>query len=118
MVKKISNQKIEYDADIDALYVHRYPEQKEVYGSLHLGNFVIDVDSEGIIIGLEIDNASEILGMKPEKLETINDAAITVMRQNGIVLIRYQMTFQGASEKHTGSVVIPQQKLPAKVLSQ
>ena len=118
MVKKIDSKKIEYNAEIDALHVYRYPEQKAVYGSLQLGNFIIDIDNEGMIIGLEIDNASEILGIKPEKLETINDAAITVMSQNGVVVIRYQIAFKNAPEKHTGSVVIPQQKLPAKILSQ
>jgi len=85
MMKKIGDKKIEYNAKIDTLHVYRYPEQKVVYGSLQLGNFIIDIDSKGMIIGLEIDNASEILGLKPEKLETINDATVTVMFQHSVV---------------------------------
>lgn len=111
MIKTLSDKNVEYDLDLDALYISKHKAKKEVIGSFSLGNFVIDIDVDGSIVGLEIDNASEILGVKPALLSEAKDGNITVFIQNNVLLIRYRIIFGRAQTPYTGVCAIPQNKI-------
>ena len=107
---------VEYNAEIDSLSMYKEG-KRDVFGSVTIGNFIIDVDNQGKIISLEIDNASEILGITQKKLQEIEDAKINIVCQNNVVMVRYQINFKKTTSIHTGSIIIPQQKLSAKILA-
>lgn len=57
-------QKIEYDKTVDALYVYSGSAARKVYKTIKLNSRVLfDVDKKGMIVGIEVLDAS-----KPWKL--------------------------------------------------
>ena len=65
--------KIEYDREVDAIYI--YLQQKQVVKTIELSNSVkVDLDEEGNLIGLEVLDASkryslaDILNISTENL--------------------------------------------------
>jgi len=71
--------KIDYDKEADALYI--YLRKGKVSRSKPEGDdFVIDVDKEGRIIGLEVLNASRYMKRKSGKLEVgVGDKTLSLV---------------------------------------
>ena len=66
--------KLEYDKNVDAAYIYfKYPiEDGEVENTIELNeNIILDFDASGKLLGVEILNASKILGKK-----TIQEAIV------------------------------------------
>ena len=102
------NKTIEYNSDIDSIYI--YKTKKDVIGSITLGNFVIDVDLNGSVIGLEIDNASEVMGIEPSLLLECKEGKIEVFVHNNMLIVRYLLIY-GDAQKYLGMCAIPQNKI-------
>jgi uncharacterized protein YuzE len=49
--------KIDYDVEGDSLFV--YSENQESSGSIEIGNFILDLDSNGNLVSMEFLDASE-----------------------------------------------------------
>ena len=66
-----ADTKIIYDKNEDILYLSRGRKAK---ASIEIGDFVIDIDFKGFVSAIEILNASENLGVKPDVLKKIKEA--------------------------------------------
>lgn len=106
MNKKALNQnisvkkklKITYDKEIDAMYI--YLEKGKYHISKEIGDFIVDFDSKGKLLGIEILDASKVLR---ENLEFFlrNDLKGEAKRQKNT----YNVAF--ASKKPAYSLLLP-----------
>ena len=76
-----------YEEDLDILYIYNNPEKEKVAGNFVLGNFVLDVDGNGKILGIEIDCASKFFKMPSEQLNNIKTASIEVMKFGNMITL-------------------------------
>ncbi len=109
MNKTLLNKGVEYDSELDSLHIYKN-KGKDIIGSITLGNFILDVDIDGSIVGLEIDNASEVLGIEPSLLSESKEGIIEVFVQNKVLIIRYRLIY-GKAQHHSGMCAIPQNKI-------
>ena len=86
-----SNTKIIYEEQEDILYLSK---KRHVKASIEVGDFVIDVDRDGFISGIEILNASENLNLSPEKLSDITNAKMLVTYKPGYVYMVLALAFK------------------------
>lgn len=84
--------KYEYEKEYDILNLYLNDNPEDIYGSLPFNNLVIDIAKDGSIVGLQIDNASDYLGVSPSLLQEIISANIRVIVQPDAVCIRWEMT--------------------------
>jgi len=84
-----------YDEEEDILLLSR---ERKVKASIDLGDFIIDVDTKGLISGIEILNASQNLGLKENQLKSLKQAAMNISYKPNYVLITLIMHF-GNKEK-------------------
>jgi len=71
----IHHPSIRYNKEDDILTLTNRNKVKE---SIDHGNFIIDIDTDGFISGIEILNATDMLRMSEEQLHEIQDASMTV----------------------------------------
>jgi uncharacterized protein YuzE len=84
-----SKPKIIYDEEDDILsMIHK---DKKSKASIDIGDFVIDVDKNGFIIGLEILNASENLKLTSEQLSSLLQASMLVKYKPNYIYISLVM---------------------------
>jgi uncharacterized protein YuzE len=93
-------KKIMYDSEEDILSLSK---GTKVKASIDVGDFVIDVDHSGFVVGIEILNASQNLGVKEEQLKSLEEASMNVMYKPNYVLV----TLFLKSAKKEKEVVIP-----------
>jgi uncharacterized protein YuzE len=86
MAKKIAE--IMYDENEDILSFWR---GNPSHVSIEVGDFVIDVDSRGYIVGFEIINASENLNISEEFLEDIEKVSMSVVYKPNYVYIMLKL---------------------------
>jgi len=79
-----SNTKMMYDSEEDILSLSK---GIKVKASIDIGDFVIDVDHRGFIVGIEILNASQNLKIKEEDLESLEAASMQVTYKPSCVYI-------------------------------
>ena len=84
-----------YDYEEDILLLSK---GVKVKASIDLGDFVIDVGNDGFIVGIEILNASQNLGLKQEQLKELKQASMNVVYKPNNVHISIIMHF-GNKEK-------------------
>ncbi len=87
--------KMMYDEEEDILSLSR---GYEVKASIEIGDFVIDVDHNGFIAGIEILNASQNLNISEEQLQNLKQASMNVTYKPNYVYIFLVMKFE-ATEK-------------------
>jgi uncharacterized protein YuzE len=104
----------EYHPKEDIFYINRNDSNKEILGSFPIGNLVFDVDTSGKIVGLEIDNASELFGVTPEIIMEAKEANLGTTIQkipNGNALIIHFSINLGI-KNYEYSYVLSQNKIP------
>jgi uncharacterized protein YuzE len=79
------NTKISYEEGEDILSLWR---GKASITSIEIGDFVVDIDSEGYVSGIEIFNASENLGIESRFLSIMDKAKMSVLYKPNYVYIR------------------------------
>ncbi len=67
---------------------------KKVKHSMDVGDFIIDVDHDDLITGVEILNASENLNISIKKLAELKHAAMRVAYKPNHVYITFVMKFE------------------------
>jgi len=87
-----NNTEIMYDKDEDILSFWR---GKPSQVSVEVGDFIIDIDSDSYVSGLEILNASENLSINPEMLSKIEKASMSVIYKPNYVYIVLAVRFEG-----------------------
>ncbi|MFB6144661.1 MAG: DUF2283 domain-containing protein [Candidatus Nanohaloarchaea archaeon] len=96
--------RINYKPDIDVLVVEK--ENFEGFGSnLELDGFVLDLDSEGEFLGLEIIDASQKTQLSKEELGSIEDAEVNFTRSEEAVKVQLVLTIE--SRKNVISSLYP-----------
>jgi uncharacterized protein YuzE len=79
-----AKRKMMYDSEEDILSLSK---GIKVKSSKDIGDFIIDVDHRGFIVGLEILNASENLGIKQEYLKSLEQASMSITYKPNSVCI-------------------------------
>src|SRR3989338_363206 len=95
-----SNTKLSYDREEDILNLSRGISSQ---ASIEVGDFIIDIDSNGFVSALEILNASENLNFNPELLNNFEKANMSVLYKPDYIQIILTFYFQGKEKE----VVIP-----------
>ncbi len=86
------NTEIRYDENEDILSFWRgEPSQ----ASIEIGDFIIDIDSKGHVVGFEIINASENLDVNPEFLDNLGQASMSVVYKPNYVYITLKVKLKG-----------------------
>ena len=93
---------IDYDLNNDILFLS---DGEKVKASLDIGDFILDVNSDNFICGIEIMNASENLGIKKDILEKIQNIKMSVNYKTNYVYVLLMITFQ--KEDQVVNVPIP-----------
>ena len=108
MSKAKQANSVEYDKDIDSLHIVAN-NKKEILGTVVIGNFICDVDQNGAIVGIEIDNASEALEIAPNVLAQVKNARLEVSTRNQTIMIRFVLLLE--NKQIVGYCAVPQEKI-------
>jgi len=96
-----ADTKIIYDKNEDILYLSRGRKAK---ASIEIGDFVIDIDFKGFVSAIEILNASENLGVKPDVLKKIKEAFMYVVYKPNFLVISLHFLFE---KEKPEKIIIP-----------
>lgn len=86
-----TNTKMIYDKEEDILSLSR---GREVKASIDIGDFIIDIDHNGFVTGIEILNASLNLDISEEKLQNLKQASMRVTYKPNHVYVFLVMQFE------------------------
>ena len=89
---KNSNLEINYSPELDIMSVDDM--SKEYEKSVQAGDFIIDLDPEGEIRGVEIQNISRILGVDREQLQNISDVELQLISDEGKTQITVRLNIE------------------------
>ncbi|MBN1156267.1 DUF2283 domain-containing protein [Candidatus Woesearchaeota archaeon] len=84
----IKNLKYSYDRQNDLLYIYR--KDSHVYSNVMIGEFHIEFDKVGKIVGVEVLNAIEILreyNVEKRILENIDNVGLKVVTRNNSLIL-------------------------------
>ena len=98
----------EYDVALDSLYIYSGLNE-DVLGVINFGNLIFDVGVSGKLVGLEVENISEVLGFKIDDLLKINEAKLFVQKQGDVVFLGFRINI--GKEVLRYSYVIPKEKI-------
>jgi len=79
---------IDYDFDNDIFFIS---DGKKVKASLDIGDFVLDVNHDNFICGIEIMDASENLGISKDDLKNIQNIKMSVNYKTNHVYVLLMM---------------------------
>lgn len=92
--KRMTDTKVDYDSNSDLLYVYR--EGTEIKREVDVGDMVIQLDSDGKVVGFEMLNASDFLILRngsvdsKEFLRQVKDAEMNISRtENALQITTY-----------------------------
>lgn len=94
------NTKMNYDLEEDILVLSK---GRTIKASIDFGDFVIDVDNNGFITGMEILNASQNLGLKEEQLKSLKQVLMNVTYKPNYVKITIVIKFENQEK----DIIIP-----------
>lgn len=78
----------DYSEKSDILNIHKTGKKTE--GSAELGDFTVDFDNEGNVVGIEILNASEFFdqsGISKEQLQHLKAAQLAIVQKKSYMLV-------------------------------
>lgn len=84
-------KKIDYDEEYDIFWINN---GQKVKASIDVGDFILDVNSNNFICGLEIMDASENLGISKENLKSIKSINLSVNYKTDYVYLLLMMSFK------------------------
>jgi len=80
----------DYSESSDILNIHQ--KDKKIAGSAELGDFTVDFDNNGKVVGIEVMYASEFFGnlnISKQQLSNLKSAELIIPRKNPSVTIIY-----------------------------
>ncbi|MBU0628491.1 MAG: DUF2283 domain-containing protein [Nanoarchaeota archaeon] len=86
-----ADTKIIYDEEEDILSLSR---SRKIKASIDIGDFIIDIDHDGFVAGIEILNASENLKISADQLKDLRKASMAVTYKPNYVYITLVMLFK------------------------
>ena len=81
--------KTEYNNELDSLYIYSGLNE-EVIGSISAGDLIFDIGQSGKLVGVEVENASELLQLKPSKFEEIERAKVGVEKRGNMIFLMFR----------------------------
>lgn len=90
------SSKINYDSEEDILNISK---GKGSRASIEVGEFIIDVDSNGFVSALEILNASENLGIEKKLLNKVKKAKLSILYKPNYLLVWISFNFKGIEKE-------------------
>lgn len=75
-----------YNDELDILVIDE-DEYEDFEESLELGGFVLDLDSEGEFLGLEVIDASQKISLSRDELNKINDVEVNFEKNEEVIRI-------------------------------
>ena len=93
-----SNTKLNYMEEDDILSLSK---GMKVKASIEIGDFIIDVDQNGLISGIEILNASENLHLPENQLKELQKASMHVAYKPNYVRINLILQFKQTEKEVT-----------------
>jgi len=94
MAKKIKT--IDYDEDNDILFISN---EDKVKASIDIGDFVLDVNHNNLISGIEIMDASENLGINKDILNNINSIKMSISYKTNHVYVLLEILFKKGNKE-------------------
>ncbi len=89
MAKEIKT--IDYDSEQDIFFINN---GNKVQASIDIGDFILDVNHNNLICGIEVMDASENLGISKESLRNIKNIKMSVNYNTNHVYVLLVMTFK------------------------
>lgn len=89
MAKQIKT--IDYDSENDIFFIS---DGNKVKASLDIGDFVLDVDNNNFICGIEVMDASENLGISKEILSGVKSMKMSINYKTNNVHVLLMMVFK------------------------
>lgn len=99
MAKKIKI--IDYDSSNDILFISN---EEKVKTSIDIGDFVLDVNNNNFICGLEVMDASENLGISKKLLNNIKNIKMNVLYRTDNICVLLTMLFQDKGKEVNMSI--------------
>jgi len=90
------NSKISYNSEEDILNISK---GKGSRASIEVGEFILDIDSNGFVSALEILNASENLGIEKNLLNEVKKAKLSIVYKPNYLLIWISFNFKGIEKE-------------------
>ncbi len=103
----------DYNPLNDSLIVSRKKDDEKVYGSVRIGNLILDMTKEGRILGLEISNISDFferVDMDSEILNNLTGAELIVEQKIDHAWLFLGLKTEGMQLKRIPVVIIPMKK--------
>ncbi len=104
--------KFDYDKENDDLYMIR--KDASVKSSVMFGDVILDVSKDGKLVGIEMLDASNIIGISGENLEGIVRADMQVFYKPNMVIIRIHLFLEN-TEKELSIPIATETSLEAAV---
>ncbi len=95
-------KKIDYDIDNDIFFISK---GEKIKASLDIGDFVLDINHNNLICGLEIMDASENLGVPKEILGNIQNMKMSITYKTNHVYVLLMICFK--KEEKEVNIQIP-----------
>jgi uncharacterized protein YuzE len=112
----MENFNFDYDSENDDLFV--YLEGKKSSGAIELGNFILDFDSRGDLVAMQILNVSEVLSKilsRIVEVSKIKEIKMEIINFRNMDAIRFSISDDKAEEKT--NILIPHIREKSPVLS-
>lgn len=81
-----------YDSDVNSLVVFR--EDRQSYGSIHLGEIIINIDKNFQVSAVEVLNPDKLYGIPKKKLLKISSASIQVQQRGPVYWIYIMLKYE------------------------
>lgn len=94
MAKQIKT--IDYDSENDIFFISR---EDKVKTSVDIGDFVLDINHDNLVCGLEIMDASENLGVSKEVLKNVKNIKMSVTYKTNYVYILLMIVFKAKNKE-------------------
>jgi hypothetical protein len=111
----MENFKFDYDSGNDDLFV--YLEGKKSVGAVELGNFVLDFDSKGDLVAMQILSVSDVFSKilsKMIKVAQLKQIQVEIINFRNMDAIKFKIFSDKQNE--TASLLIPHIKEKSPVL--
>ncbi len=108
----MESKNFEYNIEEDILYIYKSNNPVTISGSIVYNNLVFDISSDGVISGIQIENASKFLNINKNLLENIKTANLRVITQSNTLLIGWEIqTGDDHAQTINNNFVFPRNKL-------
>ncbi len=105
----MENKNYEYDSELDNFYIYSNDNKEEIIGSIPIGNFIYDIGHSGKVVGMEIDNVSQVFNVSQSLLEKAGDASLNVALNGNLLILRFVISL--GNKELVYSNVIPREKI-------